>query len=61
MQREVADKIRATSKYGNSYLSLACENATLEIREIMRVAPVNFVPAPKVESSVLYLRVNPTR
>ena len=57
MQREVADKIRATPKYGHSYLSLACENATTEIREIMRVAPLNFVPAPKVESSVLHFKI----
>ncbi|MFZ4461063.1 MAG: 16S rRNA (adenine(1518)-N(6)/adenine(1519)-N(6))-dimethyltransferase RsmA [Patescibacteria group bacterium] len=54
MQREVGDKIRCVNGFKSSYFSLYCTNACSVISEIMRVAPGNFIPAPKVESSVLH-------
>lgn len=56
MQKEVADKIRRAKRYKNSYLSLAMEYVTEEIREILTVSKDNFIPIPKVESSVLYFK-----
>lgn len=54
MQREVGDKIRLASGNKQSYFSLYCAHACTSVAEIMRVAPGNFIPAPKIESSVLH-------
>lgn len=56
MQKEVGDKILRKKGYHNSYLSLAMEYATEEIREVLSVPRENFIPAPKVDSSVLYFQ-----
>ena len=61
MQKDVADKIRKTKWNKTSVLSLYIEYKCEEIKEIVKVWPGNFIPPPKVESSVLYfkLRQNP--
>ncbi len=59
MQREVGDKIRLASGFKPSYFSLYCSHACESVSEIMRVAPGNFIPAPKVESSVLHFVTRP--
>lgn len=56
MQKEVGDKILRKKGYHHSYLSLAMEYATEEIREVLSVPRANFIPAPKVDSSVLYFK-----
>jgi len=56
MQKEVGDKILRKKGYHHSYLSLAMEYATEEMREILSVPRANFIPAPKVDSSVLYFK-----
>ena len=53
MQKEVGDKICKAKGYKNSYLSLAMEYACEEITDVLFVAKENFIPAPKIESSVL--------
>lgn len=59
MQKEVGDKICRKKGYNNSYLSLALEYATSSIEEICLVEREHFVPAPKVDSSVLYFQRKP--
>jgi len=57
MQRDVADKIRKVKWNKNSVLSLWVDFACEEVREVVVVAASNFIPAPKVESSVLYFKL----
>ncbi|EKE28977.1 MAG: hypothetical protein ACD_2C00258G0017 [uncultured bacterium (gcode 4)] len=57
MQKDVADKIRKINWNKQSVLSLSADFACSEIREVVRVAAANFIPAPKVESSVLYFKL----
>lgn len=57
MQRDVADKIRKVKWNKNSVLSLGVDFACEEVREIVTVAAGNFIPAPKVESAVLYFKL----
>lgn len=54
MQKDVGQKIRKVAWNKNSVLSLSCDIACSKIDEILKVWPGNFVPAPKVESSVLH-------
>lgn len=57
MQKDVWDKILLKNWNKRSVLSLYCEYACSEIKEIMKVWPNNFIPAPKVESSVLHFKL----
>ncbi len=57
MQKDVWDKLLKKSKNKDSVLSLYCEMATSEIKEIIKVWAWNFMPPPKVESSVIYFKV----
>lgn len=57
MQRDVADKIRKVNWNKNSVLSLGVDLACDEVVEICRVWANNFIPAPKVESAVLYFKL----
>jgi 16S rRNA (adenine1518-N6/adenine1519-N6)-dimethyltransferase len=57
MQKDVADKIRKINGNKQSVLSLGVDFACSEIKEIVRVWAGNFVPAPKIESCVLYLKL----
>lgn len=57
MQRDVADKIRKVKWNKNSVLSLWVDFACEEVKEIVTVAASNFIPAPKVESAVLYFKL----
>ncbi len=59
MQQEVGDKIRETRGFKSSYLSMTCQNRCTTIHESLRVAPANFFPPPKVDSSVLCFEVAP--
>ena len=59
MQKEVGDKILRKKGYNNSYLSLALEFSCGSIEEICLVEKGNFIPAPKIDSSVLYFQKNP--
>jgi 16S rRNA (adenine1518-N6/adenine1519-N6)-dimethyltransferase len=59
MQREVADKIREVRGNKPSYLSTALGAACFAIEESLTVAPDNFNPSPKVDSTVLHLRSRP--
>jgi 16S rRNA (adenine1518-N6/adenine1519-N6)-dimethyltransferase len=52
MQREVAEKILA-KKWKHSYLSISCHLFCREISLVTNVPASSFVPAPKVDSSVL--------
>ena len=52
MQREVAEKILA-KKWKHSYLSISCHLFCREISLVTNVPARSFVPAPKVDSSVL--------
>ena len=52
MQREVAEKILA-KKWKYSYLSISCHLFCSEISLVTNVPASSFVPAPKVDSSVL--------
>lgn len=52
MQREVAEKILA-KKWKHSYLSISCHLFCSEISLVTNVPASSFVPAPKVDSSVL--------
>lgn len=56
MQKEVGDKICKEKWYNNSYLSLALEFACETIQEVCLVTKNNFIPAPKIDSSVLYFQ-----
>ena len=53
MQKEVGDKILRKKGYNNSYLSLALEFSCEAIKEVCPVEKENFIPAPKIDSSVL--------
>lgn len=53
MQKEVGDKILRKKGYNNSYLSLALEFSCETIKEVCPVEKENFIPAPKIDSSVL--------
>lgn len=55
MQKDVWDKILKKKKNKNSVLSLFIEKKT-DVSEEIFVAPWNFVPAPKVDSSVLLFK-----
>lgn len=57
MQRDVADKIRKNSWNKNSVLSLWVDFACEEVKEIVRVPNTDFIPSPKIESSVLYFKL----
>jgi len=57
MQHDVADKIRKAKWNKNSVLSLWVDFACEEVKEIVIVAASNFIPAPKVESAVLYFKL----
>lgn len=57
MQKDVADKILLKNWNKRSVLSLSCEIATDEIKEIVRVSAASFIPVPKVESTVLYFKL----
>lgn len=57
MQRDVWDKILKKAWNKNSVLSLWVDFACEEVREIIKVGAFNFVPPPKVESSVLYFKL----
>ena len=59
MQKEVGDKILRKKGYNNSYLSLALEFSCKNIEEICLVEKGNFIPAPKIDSNVLYFQKNP--
>ena len=59
MQRDVWDKILKKAWNKNSVLSLGVDFACEEIREIIKVGASNFIPPPKVESSVLYFKLRP--
>ncbi len=54
MQKDVADKIRKVNWNKNSVLSLYIDFMCDEIKEVVSVWGVNFIPQPKVESTVLY-------
>ncbi|MDD2916631.1 MAG: rRNA adenine dimethyltransferase family protein [Candidatus Gracilibacteria bacterium] len=56
MQKEVGDKICEKKGYHHSYLSLALQYSCETIEEICPVLKENFIPAPKVDSSVLYFK-----
>lgn len=56
MQKEVGDKICKKKWYNNSYLSLALEFSCETIQEVCLVGKTNFIPAPKIDSSVLYFK-----
>ncbi len=56
MQKEVGDKICRKKWYPHSYLSLALEFSCESIEEVCLVAKENFIPAPKIDSSVLYFQ-----
>lgn len=56
IQKEVGDKICKKKWYNNSYLSLALEFSCKIIKEICLVEKTNFIPAPKIDSSVLYFQ-----
>ncbi|MDD5197802.1 MAG: rRNA adenine dimethyltransferase family protein [Candidatus Gracilibacteria bacterium] len=53
MQKEVGDKICRKKGYNNSYLSLALEFSCETIEEVCLVPKENFIPSPKIDSSVL--------
>lgn len=53
MQKEVGDKICRKKGYNHSYLSLALEFSCEVIKEVCLVEKENFIPAPKIDSSVL--------
>lgn len=57
MQKDVWDKIRKVNWNKNSVLSLMCEMACDEIKEVIKVWPNNFIPAPKIDSSVIYFKL----
>ncbi|MDD2487311.1 MAG: rRNA adenine dimethyltransferase family protein [Candidatus Gracilibacteria bacterium] len=57
MQKDVADKIRKIKGNKSSVLSLYVEYKCVEVKEIIKVGPGNFIPPPKVESSVLYFKL----
>lgn len=57
MQKDVADKIRKINWNKNSFLSLYVDFMCDEIKEIIKVWPQNFIPAPKIDSSVLYFKI----
>ena len=54
MQQEVGNKIRCARGEKASYLSTALGRACTSITEIMKVGAANFIPPPRVESSVLH-------
>lgn len=56
MQKEVGDKILRKKGYNNSYLSLALEFSCEIIKEVCLVEKENFIPSPKIDSSVLYFK-----
>lgn len=56
MQKEVGDKILRKRGYNNSYLSLALEFSCEIIKEVCLVEKENFIPSPKIDSSVLYFQ-----
>lgn len=60
MQKDVWDKIRKVNWNKTSVLSLMCEIACEEIKEITKVGANNFVPPPKIESAVLYFKLRKT-
>ncbi len=57
MQKDVWDKIRKINWNKNSVLSLYIDFKCSLVKEIVKVWPNNFIPAPKVDSSVLYFKV----
>ncbi|MDD2565709.1 MAG: 16S rRNA (adenine(1518)-N(6)/adenine(1519)-N(6))-dimethyltransferase RsmA [Candidatus Gracilibacteria bacterium] len=57
MQKDVGDKILKKSGNKNSVLSLGVDFACEEVKEIIKVGASNFIPPPKVESSVLYFKL----
>lgn len=57
MQKDVADKIIKKQSNKTSVLSLVVDFMCEEIREITKVWASNFIPQPKVESTVLYFKV----
>lgn len=57
MQKDVADKIRKINGNKTSVLSLYIDYKCSLIKEITKVWPNNFIPPPKVESSVLYFKL----
>ncbi len=61
MQKDVWDKILKKNWNKSSVLSLYCEMASESITEITRVWAGNFIPAPKVESSVLHFKLKWSR
>jgi 16S rRNA (adenine1518-N6/adenine1519-N6)-dimethyltransferase len=61
MQKEVADKITKQKGYQNSYLSLALEQGCDILEKLFEVPAENFVPAPKVNSAVVYFRTKSNR
>ncbi|MDD3119844.1 MAG: 16S rRNA (adenine(1518)-N(6)/adenine(1519)-N(6))-dimethyltransferase RsmA [Candidatus Gracilibacteria bacterium] len=60
MQKDVGDKIRKFDGK-SSLLSLFADFACEEIKEIIKVGKNNFLPAPKVESSVLYFKLRESK
>lgn len=56
MQKEVGDKICEKKWYHHSYLSLALQYSCEAIEEVCLVEKKNFIPAPKIDSSVLYFK-----
>jgi len=59
MQKDVWDKILKKAWNKNSVLSLWVDFACEEVKEIIKVWANNFIPPPKVESSVLYFKLRP--
>lgn len=57
MQKDVADKIRLSAWNSRSVLSLQSEFACESISHICDVWPGNFIPPPKVDSSVLHFKL----
>lgn len=56
MQKEVGDKILRKKGHNHSYLSLALEFSCETIKEVCSVEKENFIPTPRVDSSVLLFK-----
>ena len=61
MQQEVGDKIRCARGEKASYLSIAIGRVCMSITEVMKVSATNFLPPPRVESSVLHFTADVNR
>ena len=57
VQREVADRLCATTKHGDYGAITASINYYGEVKKLFDVAPENFLPAPKVTSTVVRIEL----